>query len=624
MKRIMILVLLCWSSVCWAETITISGIPDTLPRNIGLGSYSPMIEISYEGLTAQKYTLKIWLLNRGPWYCASGQWCDVPYLIDNSQGTSPNGKIQIVKNMDVYDYGNMDWVARLYNEAGAQVTWDEFYINGNGNRPPVLAFTPDQYSMAGGSVAFQALATDPEGDTVTFSASNLPAGAVMSTDGAFSWPMALEGEYRLAVHADDGQTYDSQEVNMIIGAVEAPEIVITDYPPCGSTAQLEGVVSNAENLQDYAVTAYIFVGGYGWVIKPTAASPKTPILEDGTFEINLTTGTMDDLAEIILVGVVKSDAHIPIVTGGDLPDNIPFLASVKQKRDVSPCHRNIRWSGVDWWVKTSRGGRLGPGGNVFGDTPENVFVDEQGNLHLKIIYDDGVWKCPEIVSLDTFGYGRYEFELETFPVLDPNIVFGFFTWENGVPLEYNREIDIEFSQWGDSSAPNAQYVVQPWQLETNIERFDLDSIPGTSFHRFDWQPESIHFQSISCRKDDVEPENMLADWLYTGSNIPATSEEKVRLNLWIMDGHSSPSDGQEQEVVIKRFRHYVSGSLTGDMDGDGDSDGKDLAAISDAFGSMAGDSRFYPDADLTADGKVDAKDLKSFLQDFGGLIGCGK
>ncbi len=88
-KNILILIISAFASVCSAESLSITGTPSSLPYNLPLGSFSPMIEFSYGGLTAQQYTLKVWLLNRGPWDCASSQWCESTYIIDNSDGANP-------------------------------------------------------------------------------------------------------------------------------------------------------------------------------------------------------------------------------------------------------------------------------------------------------------------------------------------------------------------------------------------------------------------------------------------------------------------------------------------------------------------------------------------------------
>jgi hypothetical protein len=172
---------------------------------------------------------------------------------------------------------------------------------------------------------------------------------------------------------------------------------------------------------------------------------------------------------------------------------------------------------------------------------------------LRIVNRDGQWYATEVINVENLGYGLYTFHLVT-PVdlLDPNIVLGLFTWDNNAPEENYREIDIEFSRWGQPENDNAQYVVQPWDKTTNIHRFNVVLGDQTSTHSFLWQPEGIHFQSsygyqtISPFPADIQ------SWYYEGDDNPPPGEENVRINLWLRNGEA-PTDGQDSEVIISNF-----------------------------------------------------------------------
>ena len=59
---------------------------------------------------------------------------------------------------------------------------------GNVNRAPVMgAIGASQTATEGQLLTFTATASDPDGNAVTFSGSNLPTGAAVSPSGAFSW-----------------------------------------------------------------------------------------------------------------------------------------------------------------------------------------------------------------------------------------------------------------------------------------------------------------------------------------------------------------------------------------------------------------------------------------------------
>ncbi len=115
----------------------------------------------------------------------------------------------------------------------------------------------------------------------------------------------------------------------------------------------------------------------------------------------------------------------------------------------------VQWSGYTWIVKS--GIELGPGPNNWASELSTVWVDNEGNLHLKILKISNKWYCSEIISLQSFGYGEYSFEVCTnVENLDKNIVLGLFTYQDD-----KKEIDLEFSRWGVGSNRDGWYVVQP-------------------------------------------------------------------------------------------------------------------------------------------------------------------
>ena len=70
--------------------------------------------------------------------------------------------------------------------------------------------------------------------------------------------------------------------------------------------------------------------------------------------------------------------------------------------------KTIFFSGYNWTVKNSPG-KVGPGPNYFSDSANNVWVDTQGRLHLKITKRNGRWYCAEVISEVSFGYGEHLF-----------------------------------------------------------------------------------------------------------------------------------------------------------------------------------------------------------------------
>ena len=215
--------------------------------------------------------------------------------------------------------------------------------------------------------------------------------------------------------------------------------------------------------------------------------------------------------------------------------------------------RTISFSGYQWNVKTGNGELVGPGPNYFSDSQSNVWVDSLSRLHLKITHSGGKWQCSEVVLNQSLGYGRYVFHLlGDVGALNKIAVLGLFTWDDDT-AQYDREMDIEFSRWGNASDPtNAQFVAQPFSTPGNLTRWTIPGSMDTSTNGFNWQADSIGFLSVGGDHSFPPYGIVNNSWNYKGPNIPTPGHENARMNLWLYGGNA-PSDSQEVEVVITKF-----------------------------------------------------------------------
>jgi hypothetical protein len=309
------------------------------------------------------------------------------------------------------------------------------------------------------------------------------------------------------------------------------------------------------------VAVFIYVPDYGWVTKPTCAQPLTQVQPDGSWSADITTGGSDPLATRIAALLVSTNYSQPCVQGAAvLPTNVfaQALASAVITRPY-PGPRWLRFSGYDWWVKSSAG-LVGPGPNYFSESTNNVWLDGLGQLHLRITNRSNHWQCAELVSARTFGYGCYRFQLAS-PAdkLNPNAVLGLFTWSDDPAYAY-REIDIECSRWGNAADPsNAQFVIQPYNLSGHLTRLTVPANQTNSTLLFTWETNRVSFQSQrGSFSPSPSPANVISNWTYT-LTVPPTGDENVRLNLWLMNG-AAPTDHQEVEVVISSFQFVPLGA----------------------------------------------------------------
>ena len=321
-----------------------------------------------------------------------------------------------------------------------------------------------------------------------------------------------------------------------------PIIEFSYIPPYESFEKLTGQVLGV-NLPDFKILIYIKVGNE-WRNKPDVNNPFTAITIDGKFTCNITTVPKDHTATQITAFLIPTSYSPSLVADADsVPDELYLnsVASMEVIRDTSEIYRIITFSGYQWRVKACTE-LCGPGPNYFSAGAGNVWLDPNRYLHMRISKDDSAWNCSEVILQQNLGYGMYKFYIGKIDRFDEYGVLGLFTWDNA-PEENHREIDIELSSWSNPDNDNTQYVIQPYDENDNMHRFNLNFNKGI-LHSFLWSSGEVHFESTD--EDGIN----LNSWTYQGLDIPAPGNENPRINLWLCNPDSA---AQEIEMVIKSF-----------------------------------------------------------------------
>jgi hypothetical protein len=212
------------------------------------------------------------------------------------------------------------------------------------------------------------------------------------------------------------------------------------------------------------------------------------------------------------------------------------------------------FSGYTWRTKVSSA-KVGPGPNFF--SQNNVSVDSQGRLHLKISKSGAKWLCSEVVLQQPLGYGTYRFYVDsTLDSLDPSVVLGLFTW-NDDPAYNHRELDIEFARWGSASNHNGWYTVQPYNVAGNQASFIQPATAAGSTHILDWLRDSATghlsagFSSLFGFATVPSPGNLIYQSTFN-NGVPPTGGENVRMNLWLFQG-KAPAGRSTIEIIVNKF-----------------------------------------------------------------------
>lgn len=240
---------------------------------------------------------------------------------------------------------------------------------------------------------------------------------------------------------------------------------------------------------------------------------------------------------------------------------------------------DIFFSGYGWNKKASAF-PVGPGPNFFSASDKNVWLDDQGYLHLKITKEGTQWRAAELISTANMGYGTYIFTVASnLTTFNEKVVLGLFTWDDNTFYEQaNSEVDIEFSRWNNATDTLlTTFGVQPIIFDNPVayeERkskplMQVSTLKGVTTHAFTWKSDEITW--VSYVGDTYPGTQEIGNWRFDLNNQPRTKIEggkvsnpivipapgtttNARMNLWLLGGQA-PTNGQEVEVVMKSFKY---------------------------------------------------------------------
>ena len=205
-------------------------------------------------------------------------------------------------------------------------------------------------------------------------------------------------------------------------------------------------------------------------------------------------------------------------------------------------------------------------------SPDNVSVDANGYLHLKIVKNGNTWTAAELFTTKNLGFGTYQWQVDgPIDVYDKNVVLGLYPYgpAGGIGKDGTNEIDIEYSRWGDANGVNGDWTDYPNSGKTVGELGYGFSLNGgtASTSRFVWTSTSITssimsgYTPVGSNTGLLQLDNGAKNpWTYAPSN-PSTNIPQnpmpLGMNLWCFD---IPSDGKNVEVIIRDFVFVAEGT----------------------------------------------------------------
>jgi hypothetical protein len=282
-----------------------------------------------------------------------------------------------------------------------------------------------------------------------------------------------------------------------------------------------------------------------WGVCRQSGQPSTNIGADGRWKALVHLGIQ--YAALLVdptYNPPEQTESLPIVGNG-----VAALAVVNGEgaAPVLPSPKILNFSGYEW--TTSSGPIFHAGSRNFFD-PANVWTDERGALHLRILGSPGKCTVAELKLTRSLGYGTYRFQVRDISHLEPSALLTLITWD-GVGTENNRrELDVELGRWGYLDHDNVHYVVQPYYVPANFVTFRAP--PGAYTHSFRWEPGQVTF-STEAGSGNTGGGRVINRHVFT-SGVPSPGGESVRIALYVFHQGQIPLK-TENEVIIDKFEY---------------------------------------------------------------------
>ncbi len=113
------------------------------------------------------------------------------------------------------------------------------------NNPPVITSTPVETGATGIEYTYQIVATDQDGDSLTYSVQQGPTDAAIDTNGLFTWALPTQGSHEIKLAVSDG----TAEVTQVFTLTISDPIPVNNQPIITSTPADTGTAGQTYTYQ---------------------------------------------------------------------------------------------------------------------------------------------------------------------------------------------------------------------------------------------------------------------------------------------------------------------------------------------------------------------------------------
>lgn len=261
--------------------------------------------------------------------------------------------------------------------------------------PPVLAEIGNRRVTLSNSLSFAVTATPTDGDTVTLTVSNAPAGAWLAAtneNGTFLWPAAAPvGVHTMTFHAIDNDGYDAETIE--IEVVDVPPLFLSEIadPADEYRGRFVELFNAGTQAVDLAAGSWCLCKqtgdsgnwAYEW-LTGTVAAGSTYLVAYGSTNFHYYYGFYPDQADSFVVSGNGDDVYA-LFMGGNQTDGalVDIFGVVDQDgtgqpwaytdsramRSPSVVRPRSTWSSAEWTIVAANVAAMTPGEHGAGTAP---------------------------------------------------------------------------------------------------------------------------------------------------------------------------------------------------------------------------------------------------------------
>lgn len=202
-----------------------------------------------------------------------------------------------------------------------------------------------------------------------------------------------------------------------------------------------------------------------------------------------------------------------------------------------PVNDNLQWSDYSWQLDDTQ--------------VNNVWVDNQGNLHMKLQKIDNKWRGSTIESDFTVKYGKLTWVASSPSLnLERNTTIGLFTYYDDL-----HEIDIEINQWPEYDQ-HLWFTNQPGDIDDNPQNINCSIFSNDPHlneknitYTIDWKPTYILFSAVASDG------TVLSQWNYTNAGAIPQVNSSICMDITCLGDTGCPASGNPSEIVFESFSY---------------------------------------------------------------------